>query len=121
MEESSYAHEDMIYRTRREGDWNTWVDTFEYRGSMISGKSGWEEEIIHQVGAGWRNDEKRQGYYLTRGCTSGSKWQYNKMIKYIQPESDMCVQMYGSDTWAQRKAERDLLGRTEMIMYGSDT
>ena len=81
------------------------VKIFKCLGSMISENGGCEEEVRHRVRAGWGKWREISGLVCDKRMPI-----MLKTAVYIGPNIVVgTVLMYGSETWALRKAVKNLL------------
>ena len=85
------------------------VNQFKYLGSVLSEGGGCEREVKERVKAAWSKWREVAGVVCDRRMPRRLKIKIYKTV--IRP-----VLMYGSETWALRKKEQNLLERTEMRM-----
>ena len=85
------------------------VDAFKYLGSVIKATGGCEEEAKERVKKAWGKWREVRGVICDRHIPRRVKAKVYRTI--VRP-----VLLYGSETWALRKREEDMIMRTEMRM-----
>ena len=85
------------------------VRTFKYLGSHISESGELDVEINHRIQAGWRAWRQASGVLCDRKISIRLKGRFYKTV--VRP-----AMLYGSETWAIKKAQEKRLEVAEMRM-----
>jgi exonuclease III len=85
------------------------VSRFKYLGSVVCEEGGCEEDVKARVKAAWNKWREMSGIMCDKRMPIQLKAKVYKTV--VRP-----VLMYGSELWALRKAEQQLIERTEMRM-----
>jgi hypothetical protein len=85
------------------------VSRFKYLGSVVCEEGGCEEDVKARVKAAWNKWREMSGIMCDKRMPIELKAKVYKTV--VRP-----VLMYGSELWALRKAEQQLIERTEMRM-----
>ena len=85
------------------------VDSFKYLGSIVSKDGSIDEEIRGRVQSGWNNWKRTSGVLCDKRISARVKGKVYKAV--VRP-----ALLYGSETWAMKKAQERKIEVAEMRM-----